>query len=512
MLAIRADAARAMPGVIKVVTAADLPPLRPTSFMAVVPGLKASPYRCLAGDVVDATGVPVAAVVAESPSLAREAVDLIEIEYEPIPAVSDPERALESGAPLVHPELGTNQAFSVPMKGGDVAAAFARAAHVVRARVEHNRIAGAPMEPRGVVAHYDAGTGDLTIWSTTQNPFLSRADLASMLDFPEQKLRVIAPDVGGGFGVKGPVYREEVVAAALSRDLRRPVRWMSTRTEDLLTTLQARAAVSDAEAAFTADGELVGLRVKTIFDLGAHLISLSIVPPLSYSIHVLGPYRLANVELLNVGVYTNTAPTGPYRGSGRPVGVYVIERVLDEAARVTGIDPIEIRRRNFVPSDAFPYRTALGVAYDSGDYARALERAVELADYPKLRREQVEARGRGELMGIGVSAYVESTNVLGWESGVVRVERSGRVTAITGSSPHGQGHATNVRADRRGSARRRVRGRDRAPRRHAGRAASHRDVRQPQRRPRRERARARGDRREREGAPARGAAPGGERR
>jgi carbon-monoxide dehydrogenase large subunit len=220
------------------------------------------------------------------------------------------------------------------------------------------------------------------------------------------------------------------------------VRWISTRNEDLLTTLQGRAAVSHAEAAVTADGEIIGLRVKTIFDLGAHLISLSLVPPLSYSIHVLGPYRIQNVELTNVGVYTNTAPTGPYRGSGRPVGVYVIERVLDEAARVTGVDPVEIRRRNFVSADAFPYRTAFGIAYDSGNYARALDRVVELADYGGLRREQARARERGGIMGIGVAAYVESTNVLGWESGVVRVERSGKVTAVTGSSPHGQGHET----------------------------------------------------------------------
>ncbi len=453
--AIRTEAARAAPGVIRVVTAGDLGPLRPTPYMATLPGLKASPYRCLAGDVVDATGVPVAAVVAETPALAEEACGLIEVDYEPLSAVSDPERALESGAPLVHPELGTNQAFRVPMKGGDVATAFARATHVVRVRVEHNRIAGVPMEPRGVVAHYDPGTGDLTVWSTTQNPFLGRADLAAMLDFPESKLRVIAPDVGGGFGVKGPVYREEVVAGVLSRQLRRPLRWMSTRSEDLLTTLQARAAVSDAEAAFDAAGTLLGLRVRTVFDLGAHLISLSLVPPLSYSIHVLGPYRLASAELENVGVYTNTAPTGPYRGSGRPVGVYVIERVMDEASRVAGLDPIEIRRRNLVPADAFPYRTAFGVAYDSGDYARALDRAAELAGYPALRRRQAEARGRGELVGIGVSTYVESTNVLGWESGVVRIERTGKVTAVTGSSPHGQGHVTTfaqIVADRLGIA------------------------------------------------------------
>src|SRR6266852_4151934 len=269
--ALRTEAAQKAPGVVRVVTAKDLGPLRPTPYMVVLPGLKAFPYPYLADGVVDSTGVPVAVVVAESPALARDAAELIEVEYESLPAVADPERALQPGAPLVHPEFGTNQAFSFPMKGGDVEQAFARAAHIVSVRVEHNRLAGAPMEPRGVVAHYDPGTGELTVWSTTQNPFLARADLASILGFPEHKLRV-----------------------------------------------------------------------KTIFDLGAHLISLSLVPPMSYSIHVLGPYRIANAELTSVGAYTNTAPTGPYRGSGRPVGVYVIERVMDEAARVLGLDPVEI--------------------------------------------------------------------------------------------------------------------------------------------------------------------------
>jgi carbon-monoxide dehydrogenase large subunit len=442
VIALRTDAARRAPGVIRVATADDLGPLRPLSFMAMLPGLKHAPCPYLAGAVVDSTGVPVAAVVAESPSLARDAADLIQVEYEPLPAVADPERGLEHGAPLSHPELGTNQAFSWPLKGGDVDAAFSRAAHVVKVRLDHNRLAGAPMEPRGVLARYDSGSGELTLWLTTQNPFLSRADLAAVLGFPEHKLRVIAPDVGGGFGVKGPVYREEIVAAVLACQIGRPVRWMSSRTEDLLTTIQARAAVSEAEGAVTAEGELIGLRGKTVFDLGAHLLGLSLVPPMSASTHICGPYRIQNAELLSVGVYTNTAPTGPYRGSGRPVGVYVIERLMDEAARATRLDPVEIRRRNFVPPEAFPHRTPFGVAYDSGNYARALDRVVELADYHALRREQVRARERGEIMGIGIAAYVESTNVLGWESGVVRVERSGKVTAVTGSSPHGQGHET----------------------------------------------------------------------
>src|SRR3989442_1773554 len=386
--AIRIEAAQKAPGVVRVVTAKDLGPLRPTPYMVVLPGLKAFPYQYLADGVVDSTGVPVAAIVAESPSLARDAAGLIKVEYESWPAVSDPERALGPGAPLVHPEFGTNQAFSFPMKGGDVNAAFARAAHVARVRVEHNRLAGVPMEPRGVVARYDAGTGELTLWLTTQNPFTTRADLASVLDYPEHKLRLVALDVGGGFGVKGPLYREEVIAAVLARQLGRPVQWMSTRNEDLLTTHHGRATVTEAEAAVTSDGEIIGLRAKAIFDLGAHLLSLSIVPTMSNSIHVLGPYRIQNAELLSVGVYTNTGPTGPYRGSGRPVGVYLIERVMDEAARLTGLDPVEIRRRNFIPSDAFPYRTAFGTPYDSGNYARALDRA--------LARAAIEMREKGQ--------------------------------------------------------------------------------------------------------------------
>jgi aerobic carbon-monoxide dehydrogenase large subunit len=439
---LRTDTARRAPGVIRVATAADLGPLGPLPFMAMLPGLKHVRCPYLAGPVVDSTGVPVAVVVAESAVLARDAAELIEVEYEPLPPIADPERGLEPGAPLSHPELGTNQAFSWPMKGGDVEGAFARASRVVKVRLDHGRLAGVPMEPRGVLARYDAGPEELTLWLTTQNPFLSRADLAAVLGFPEHKLRVIAPDVGGGFGVKGPLYREEIVAAALARQIDRPLRWMSTRTEDLLTTIQARAAVSEAEGALTADGELIGVRGKTIFDLGAHLLGLSIVPPMSHATHIFGPYRIQNAELLSLGVYTNTAPTGPYRGSGRPVGVYLIERLMDEAARVAGLDPVEIRRRNFISPDAFPHRTPFGVAYDSGNYARAMDRVVELADYPRLRRDQAAARQRGEIFGIGVAAYVESTNVLGWESGVVRVERSGKVTAITGSSPHGQGHET----------------------------------------------------------------------
>ena len=238
--ALRTDAARKAPGIVRVATAGDLGSLGRLPFMATIPGLKQAPCPYLARDVVDSTGVPVAAVVAESAVQARDAADLIEVEYEPLPPISDPERGLESGAPLAHAELGTNQAFNWPLKGGDVEGAFGKAAHLVKVRLDHNRLAGVPMEPRGVLARYDAGSGELTVWLTTQNPFLSRADLAAVIGFPEHKLRVIAPDVGGGFGVKGPLYREEIVAAKLALELGRPIRWVSTRTEDLLTTIQAR--------------------------------------------------------------------------------------------------------------------------------------------------------------------------------------------------------------------------------------------------------------------------------
>src|SRR5207244_5804975 len=273
---------------------------------ATIRWLKQALSPSLAGSVLDSTGVPVAAVVAEGADLARDAAELIEVEYEPLAPIADAERGLEPGAALAHTELGTNQAFSWPHKGGDVDGAFGRAAHVVKVRLDHNRLAGAPMEPRGVLARYDAGSGELTLWLTTQNPFLSRADLAAVLGFPEHKLRVIAPDVGGGFGVKGPLYREEIVAAVLARELGRPIRWMSTRTEDLLTTIQARAAVTEATGAVTADGEIVGLRGKFVFDLGAHLLSLSLVPPMSASTHIFGPCRILNPGLLSVGVYTHT--------------------------------------------------------------------------------------------------------------------------------------------------------------------------------------------------------------
>ena len=432
------DAARNAPGVVAVVSGADVAALGSTPVTRLFPDMVVPRATLLVTDAARAQGVPVVAVVADSPYAAADGAALVDLAWEPLRGAAEPEAAVADGAPQIHAEAPGNRCLSQRWKSGESQAQ----AETVSVRVEQARLAGVPLEPRGVLASWDAISGELTVWISTQNPFRIRSEVSRIVGLDETRVRVIAPDVGGGFGVKGPLYREEIVAAKLALEIGRPIRWVSTRTEDLLTTIQARAAVSEAEAAVTADGEIVGLRAKAVFDLGAHLLSLSLVPPMSASTHIFGPYRIQNAELLSLGVYTNTAPTGPYRGSGRPVGVYLIERLMDEAARAAKLDPVEIRRRNFIPPGAFPHRTPFGPAYDSGDYARALDRVVELADYSGLRREQAAARGRGEIMGIGVASYVESTNVLGWESGLVRVERSGKVTAITGSSPHGQGHET----------------------------------------------------------------------
>jgi aerobic carbon-monoxide dehydrogenase large subunit len=347
------EAARDLPGTIAVLTAKDLEALRPLPLAVTVPDLKVPPSPIVAGHVVKAVGMPVAAVLAETPALARDAADRVAVEYEPLPAVADPEAALRPGAPLVHPELGTNEAFRLTIQGGDVSAALSQGTYTVQVRVVHPRLAAAPIEPRAVLAWCDPETGDLMVWLTTQTPFLARRDLSTVLDYPETKVRVIAPDIGGSFGVK-QVYGEDVVAAFLALRTGRPVKWAATRSEDFLTTTQGRGAIDEAEATVTPDGRVTALRVRIIHNMGANLMGYSLVPVLRHSTLVPGAYRIPYVEVTASGAFTNAAPTGPYRGAGRPEATLLIERVMDEAARVAGLDPAEIRRRNFVPREAFP--------------------------------------------------------------------------------------------------------------------------------------------------------------
>ncbi|MFQ5898740.1 MAG: xanthine dehydrogenase family protein molybdopterin-binding subunit [Candidatus Methylomirabilia bacterium] len=435
------EAARNAPGVVAVVTGVEVRHLGPMPVNRIFREMKVPPHPILADGVVHAPGVPVAAVVGESPYLARDAIELIEVEYDPLPPLVDAEAALALDAPLLFPELGTNRSFTQILRYGDPEAAFASADRVVKLRVVQQRLASVALESRGILASFDRATGELTLWTSTQAPFRMRAELATALSLSEAKVRAIAPEVGGGFGVKTAPYREDVLVAYLAVRLGRPVNWISTRSEDLLTTNHGRGGVAEGELAVTRDGRITGLRARVLYPLGTSLVNSAAVSPWNHARLLPGAYVVPACEIEAAGALTTTAPIGAYRGAGRPEAAFLIERLVDEAARVLGIDPVDVRRKNFIPPERFPFRSATGQVYDSGNYERALDRALELAGYRQLRQEQAEARARGEIVGIGLSTYVEPCG-LGWESGSVRVERTGTVTAVTGSSAHGQGHET----------------------------------------------------------------------
>jgi carbon-monoxide dehydrogenase large subunit len=441
------EPARKAAGVIAVVSAAQLDPFPPIGLTRAFDGMVLPPMTFLAGDVVRAQGTPVAAVVAESAALAVDAVAAARVEYAPLPGVAEADAALASGAPSVVGGDG-NRSFTYTVRAGDPERAFATAARVVTVDVRQARLAGVPLEPRGVAARWD-GHG-LTVWTSTQVPHRIRDELARLLDLPTDRVRVIAPDVGGGFGVKGGPYREEILVPWLARRLGRPVKWISTRIEDLLTTHHGRGSVSRGELAVAADGTILGLRARITCPLGPHVGYTAAGTPRNHVRCLPGPYAIADVDIEARGAFTTTPTIGPYRGAGRPEAAFLIERLVDEAARALGLDPADVRRRNLVRPERFPFATATGQSYDTGDYPAMLEGVLDAVDYPALRRAQAARRARGELVGIGLSVYVEPS-ALGWESGLVRVEADGRVTAVTGSSAHGQGHETTfaqVLADR----------------------------------------------------------------
>jgi carbon-monoxide dehydrogenase large subunit len=433
--------ARKATGVVGVVTAAELGALEPLPVNRLFRDMIVPPNPLLAAERVHAQGTPVAAVVAESPAAAWDAVALIAAVWEPLPGVVAPDTALAAGAPKLFDTVPGNRALGQTWRAGDPDGAFAGAARIVELAVRQNLLAGVPLETRGALASWDELTGALTLWTSTQAPFRIRSEVARMLGLDEARVRVIAPDVGGGFGVKGGPYREEPLVAWLARRLRRPVKWIATRQEDLVSTQHSRGAASIGELALEADGRIRGLRARIAAPLGAYLSFSASTNPRNHARCLPGAYTIRDVDIQVTGALTTTPPVGAYRGAGRPEAAFLIERLVDEAARALGLDPADIRRRNLIPSGAFPYTTATGQVYDSGTYAEALERALAVADYDGLRRAQVERQSRGELVGIGISTYVEPA-ALGWESGVVRMERTGAVTAITGSSPHGQGHET----------------------------------------------------------------------
>lgn len=432
------DEARAAPGVIAAFAAGDLglPPL-PEGMLPPAKPRPALARPCLATDRVRFVGEAVAVVVAERLELAVDAAEAVTLDLEVLDAVVDAEEAASSPT-LLFPEHGSNLVLDFPP---DADAGVDTAPVVVRATFVNQRVAPVPLETNAVLA-VPGGDWDLEVRLSTQAPFRARDALAGALGLAPEAVRVIAPAVGGGFGAKGGLYPEEVVVAAAALRLGRPVVWQETRSENLLAMTHGRAQTQHVELAAGADGVLVGLRTRTVTNVGAYPWRGVISTRTSRNM-ASGVYRLPRIEQRSQAVVTNTTPLGPYRGAGRPEAAALIERAMDLLAAELKLDPAEIRRRNFVPPEAFPYTTATGAVYDTGEYAEVLDRVLELGRYQEARAEQAARRRAGDTMamGVGLSTFVEVSGG-GWEFGAVRVERDGSVTVLSGGSPHGQGHET----------------------------------------------------------------------
>jgi aerobic carbon-monoxide dehydrogenase large subunit len=452
------DASRALgvQGVVAVLTAADL------EFQAGVPcgsnptGDAKQPLRpVLAQGRVRMVGEPIAVVAAESRHAAADGAAAVEVDYEPLPVITSAEAALKEGATQLHDEAPGNLCCSIRHETGGFSEAVAGAEVIVKQRVLNQRLTPVAIEPRGVVAQFQPSTGEVTLYTSTQIPHFVKTFVSVVNGTSEAKVRVIAPDVGGGFGSKLNCYAEEFAAVAVSKALGgRPVKWIEARSENMLATIHGRDQVQDAELYASSDGTIIGLRLRVIANMGAYLQLLGPSIPHLTLFMAPGPYTISNVSIQIDCVFTNTTPTDAYRGAGRPEATHLIERLVDILVRRIGGDPAEVRRKNFARE--FPFTSATGLAYDSGDYDKTLDRALELVGYEELRGRQAQARGEGRLFGIGLSTYVEICGLgpsavtkaiglaaPGWESSTVRLHPTGKVTVITGTSPHGQGHATS---------------------------------------------------------------------
>ena len=448
------SAARKLPGVVAVLTGADVNEhCGAVPCAAEIPDLKLPRHTALAGDRVYFVGHPVAVAISADPYIARDAIDAIEVEYDPLPVVVDPEEAIKEGAPLTHPDLGTNIAFTHKVAGGsDIDEAFRRADRVIKQRVVHQRLTPMPIEPRAVLASFNAGEGTLTLWTSTQVPHLLRTLLPGMVGIAENKMRIIAPEVGGGFGAKLNVYAEEALVSHLAKRLGAPVKWIESRRENAAATIHGRDQIGEYEVAVKSDGSILGLKSRTIADLGSYCQLLTPAIPTLTGLVLSGCYKIPAITIEVVGVYTHKMSTDAYRGAGRPEATYLIERMMDIIGREVGVDRVELRSKHFPKTSEFPFTTACGVTYDSGNYQGTLDKARQLAGWDALLAEQRAARAEGRLFGIGVSTYVEicalgpskAMPAGGWEWGCVRIEISGKVTAITGCSPHGQGQETSL--------------------------------------------------------------------
>jgi aerobic carbon-monoxide dehydrogenase large subunit len=437
-----------VPGVVAVFTASEFG-LRPIPTSIPHPALRPCAQVPLAGDRIRFVGEPLAVVVATDRYRAEDGAAALaaELDLDPLPVVPSSEAALAPGAPILHEALGENLAGAWTVEIGDVERAFAAADRVVRGRFSVQRYTGMPIETRGVMATVDPISGRLTIWSSTQWPHTVRQSLAEALGTPEHRLRVVAPDLGGGFGVKQDIYPEEVVIPLIAERLGRPVKWVETRREHFTGTAHSREQVHDLELAVTRDGLVTGLRAVVTADLGAYTRSLGVLCPSITAGSLLGPYRIRDYRCEVRCALTNKAPAGAYRGAGGPEAVFALERAMDRVAAELGLDPAVVRRRNFIRPDEFPWNTGLGTAqlpviYDSGEYEAGLDRALELADYRAWRERQAAARADGRYLGVGLACYVLLGGLGPYESAEVRLDPSGDVVVLTGASPHGQGTDT----------------------------------------------------------------------
>ncbi len=420
--------------------------------------MKVGAHPVLAKDRVRYVGDPYGMVIAESYSQARDAAELVEVDFEELPSVIDATQARDASAPLVHDEIARNTAYEWEL-GGKAATdeAFARAKHVTRLDIVNNRLIPNAIEPRAAIGDYDPGAESFTLYVTSQNPHVHRLVMSAFVGLaPEHKLRVVAPDVGGGFGSKIFIYNEECACVWAAKKVGRPVKWTCERAESFLTDAHGRDHITHAELALDENGKFLGLRVHTTANMGAYLSTFaSSIPTYLYGTLLAGQYTTPAVYVETDAVYTNTTPVDAYRGAGRPEATFVVERIVDEAARELGIDPAELRRRNFVPPDAFPYQTPVAVQYDSGNYQANLDEALRLADYAGFEQRRRESQARGKLRGIGLSCYIEAcglapSSVVGalgggvglWESAKIRFAPTGVVQVFTGSHSHGQGHET----------------------------------------------------------------------
>lgn len=459
ILAVRVDRALLLPGVVTIFTAADI---APDAFP--IPGMQNRPPKAwreavehetnipdqpiLATSKVRHVGEPIAAVVAENRYCAEDAVALVEVELEQLPSVASIDAALDPSSPLVHDTLSSNVMARLRMRKGDAATVLASGVRTLRRRFDNHRYSAMPIECRGVVAQYDRSSDAMTVWSATQVVHWVRREVASRLGLPESRVRCIAPEVGGGFGVKGHVYPEDVLIPYIARRLGRPVRWIEDRHEHMVNSAHARDDRHETEIAFDADGRILAVRDQLLKDSGAYM-PVGIGTPVNTAVHLLGPYHVPNYESSITIVTTNKTPNAPYRGAGRPEAVFVIERLIDLVARALDLDPVEVRLRNMIPPENIPYelgltyRDGVPIVYDSGNYPAALRQAVNaLGGLAAFRREQEEAWRRGRFLGLGIGCYVEGTGAGPFEGATVRIDPSGAIYVATGACAQGQGHET----------------------------------------------------------------------